>query len=125
MSLLIMITGARLQQPRQATVSRVNSRSGVVSPSPIRSWSSSVLEIAFGVRHVAGRAVADLDDVAAHGVQPELRVEGGHPVDLREGHPRLPVDLGDPLAGDVAVLDLELLQERDQDPALAPRSGGS
>ena len=28
-----MMTGARLQQPRQDTVSSVNSRSGVVSPS--------------------------------------------------------------------------------------------
>ena len=46
MSLFTMITGARLQQPRQETVSSVNARSGVVSPSPTCRWSWSALVIA-------------------------------------------------------------------------------
>ena len=42
-----MTTGARLQQPRQETVSTVNSRSAVVSPAPTFSWSLRALLSAF------------------------------------------------------------------------------
>ncbi len=111
---LIMITGARLQHPRQETVSIVNNRSGVVSPLHDAERVFDGLGDVVGPADVAGRAVADPDQVLADRVQPELRVEGRHAVDLRERDAALPVDLGDPLPGDVAVGLLRLLQERDQ-----------
>ena len=66
-----------------------------------------------GALHVAGRAVADADDVLADRLVAELRVEGGHALDRRRR------DLGQPahplqgLAGQIAIVRLDRLEDRD------------
>jgi hypothetical protein len=69
--------GARVQQPRQATLSMVNWRWGSVSsPGGCGVDGAGILD-AVGAGDVAGGAMADMDDVFADGAMPELIVEGG------------------------------------------------
>ena len=72
-----------------------------------------------GAGHVAGRAVADPDQVLAHRGHAELGIEGGDPVDVGQGNPGLAVNFQDAVAGEVALAFLCLLQQWEQPALLA------
>ena len=80
----MVITGARLQEPMQATRSIVNCprwiRIGTVGHAQAAPQFVAHFDRA---GDVAGRAFADPDDVLADGTLPELAVEGGDAGDLR------------------------------------------
>ena len=116
---LIIIAGASEQQPRHETVSMLNIRSGVVSPFGNAEVLLDRLAQLDRAADVARRAVADAQQELADRLQPELRVEGRDAVDVGERDARDPVDLVEPLAAQVAVLGLRLLQQRDQASFLA------
>jgi hypothetical protein len=68
---------------------------------------------ALGAAHVTGGAVAHLDDLLAHRVEPELGVESDHSVELRLGHLRGRRDTFDHLEGHMSEFFLDSLQDRD------------
>jgi hypothetical protein len=71
-------TGARPHAPRHATVSTVNSMSSVVFFClPAEAFADGV-EDRDGILHVAGRAVAQADEVLALRLDGEVRVKRGH-----------------------------------------------
>ena len=102
--------GASAHAPRHITDSRVNLLSGVVSPSLMSSWlvTSSVICVAPG--HVAGGAVADLDEILADGLEPELREERRNAVDLAQLVAGANGDLAHDLLVEVSVGVLGLLK---------------
>ena len=77
-------TGARVQQPRQATrfEGELAVRIGVRARGNVQVTAQGVLD-AFRAGHMAGGAVADVDDVLAHRLVPEHVVERGDAGDRR------------------------------------------
>ena len=61
-------------------------------------------------RDVARRAPADHDHVPSLGLEPELVIEGGHPVDVAVGVPRVLRDPPQGVHGEVPQLALDLLK---------------
>ena len=122
----ICTTGASVQQPRQATfwMREQPVGVGVVAVGDLQPPLEGVLD-RLRAFHVAGRAVADVDDVAADGPMAELGVE------RRDAHDRRRRDVGqladplDRLAGHVAIVRLDRLEDRDHGIAAAaePRDG--
>ena len=120
----IIITGARLQQPTQATVSRVNRRCGVgVGVGRDPEVAPQLLGDLLRPRHVAGGAVADPHHVASHRRAAELRVEAGRAGDLRRGDLGPLADAPQRLVGQVAVVGLDRLEDRDRRLPAAAEAG--
>ena len=67
-----------------------------------------------GAVDVAGRALAEHDEVLAHRLEPELRVERGHAHDGGDGRARALGDVLHDVHGQVAVGLLRLLQDGDE-----------
>ena len=98
----------------QATTSRLNTPSRVVWPGLILQRALDGVELCGRALHVAGRAAAHLDVVAALRLEAELVVERGDAVDLAGGQPQVLADPDDRVAREVAVRVLHVLQQRDQ-----------
>ena len=108
------MTGASVQQPRQATFSTVNSPLGSVSlPRADAEVAFQGVLHQFRAFHVAGRAVADADDVLADRPVAELCVKCGNSRDRRRSDFGQPADSLHGLAGQVAKMRLNGLQNGD------------
>ena len=66
------------------------------------------------VAHMAGRTVADLDDVFSLCLKRKVLVEGGNAVGLGFGNTNLFRNVGEELTGQVAVFRLNVLHDGNQ-----------
>ena len=91
---------------------------GVVAVGDLQPPLEGVLD-QLGALHVAGRAVADVDDVSADRAMAELGVEGRHAHDRRRRDVGQLADPLDRLARHVAIVRLNRLEDRDHGIAAA------